>query len=251
MAVSDIDPAALALFEYTRSRVGERGITDFSPNDPGYPGYVRLWTEIHRSGLIPERTQFDLSEVIALTAWADPDDYPEPERFRRYRRFTSAVGIALVHSGSDSDDVRVANYLARDLLVDLDRTGSGGDHLHLLRRVFRSSRAVLAAAGYENGYPFFTLDMMILAQIDGDWESADGAAAQLIEDESQVRRSDDLGYPVIDKRFLFGWSNYDQLHRDWQALVGELRNPRGDGSTQLVIDALGEGWDRAGARAGG
>lgn len=247
MAVNDIDPAVLALFEYTRSRVTEREIADFSPNDPGYPDYVRLWTEIHRSGLIPERTQFDLSEVIGLTAWADPDDYAEPERFRSYRRFTSAVGLALIHFGNDSDDVRVANYLARDLLIDLDRTGGGGEHLRLMKRVFPSSRAVLAAAGYENGYPFFSLGMMILAQIDGDWESADAAAAQLIEDESEVRRSDELGYLVIDNRFLFGLSNYDQLHRDWQALAEELRNPRGDESTQLVIDALGEGWDWAGA----
>lgn len=235
-----IDESVCALFEFTRGEITGREIVDYSPGDPGYPDYVKLWSEIHRTGQIPQRTEFDLSEVIGLTAWLEPGGCREPVRFRRYRRFTSAVGVALLHSGNDSDEVRPANYLARDLIVDLDRELDGGGYLRLLRDVFPPTRDVLRASGWENQYPFWTFGMMLLAQMDGDWEAAHAAAAQLIEDESEVRRSEAVGYLVVDDRFLFGLSNYDQVHRDWYALAAGLRNPHGDGDTRLVIEALGD-----------
>lgn len=92
-----MDSAIDDLFQFTRSRVTEKDIADFSPNDPGYPDYVRLWTQVHRTGIIPRQIEFDLSEVIALTGWGVPSAYFNPEGFRNFRRFTSSVGVTLLH----------------------------------------------------------------------------------------------------------------------------------------------------------
>lgn len=231
-----MNPFVGALFEYTRARVTDQDIVDYSPGDPGYPDYVRLWTEIRRSGKIPERSEFDLSEVIRLTGWAQPDCEKNPERFRCYRRFTTCVGIALLHLGNDSECVRPANYLARDLIIDLDLTNI--KHLALARDVASVTRDILLADGSEVGYPFFTFAVMILAQVARDWSGAEAAATQLISDERAVRSNESLNYLIEDNRFLLGLSNYNQLHKDWLAFAGDLRNPNSHEDTQSVIDAL-------------
>ncbi|WP_170266888.1 hypothetical protein [Brevifollis gellanilyticus] len=228
--------SVIRLFEYTRSRVTERDILDFSPGDPGYPDYVKMWTEIWRSGGIPQETEFDLSEVIGLTGWARPEAWGEPERFRRYRRFTSAVGVALLHQGNDSDSVRPANYLARDLVVDLDERC--GEHLALLRAVAESTRTVLNATNVEVEFPYFTFAMMILAQRALDWSGSERAAAQLMEDEGAVRANTALNWLVCDDRFLLGLSVHGQLRGDWISLARGLRNPTRHEETQLVMEAM-------------
>lgn len=231
-----MDSSVVNLFQYTQSRVTDQDIIDFSPGDPGYGDYVKLWTQIRRSGSIPRETEFDLSEVIGLTGWANPEEWDDPERFRNYRRFTSAVGVALLHEGNDSESVRVANYLARDLIVDLDSTSKR--HLALLRDVAASTRLVLSTTNLDDGFPFFTFISMILAQRAGDWQVSEQAAAQLIEDDSVVRANESLNWRVQDDRFLLGLSNYDQLHADWISLARGLENPNNHEETQLVVDAL-------------
>jgi hypothetical protein len=231
-----MNPSVDALFQYTRSRVTDQDIVDFSPGDPGYPDYVKLWTQIRRSGAIPRQSEFDLSEVIGLTGWAKPEQERDPERFRCYRRFTSAVGVALLHYGNNSESVRVANYLARDLVIDLDPTSKR--HLSLLRSVAESTREVLSTTNLDEGYPFFTFVSMILAQKARDWSGAEVAATQLINDENAVRQNESLNWMVTDDRFLLGLCNYDQLHHDWISFAETLRNPNAHEDTQLVIDAL-------------
>ncbi len=216
--------------------VTEQDIIDFSPGDPGYPDYVRLWTQIKRSGSIPPQTEFDLSEVIGLTGWAKPEEWDDPERFRNYRRFTSAVGVALLHGGNDSESVRVANYLARDLVIDLDLTSKR--HLSLLRSVVAATREVLSTTNLDEGYPFFTYAAMILAQKARDWNASEAAATQLIEDEAAVRKNDSLNWTIEDDRFLLGLSVYDQLHKDWISFAQALKNPNQHEDTQLVLEAL-------------
>ncbi|BDS07496.1 hypothetical protein NT6N_25360 [Oceaniferula spumae] len=233
-----MDSSATALFEFTRSRVTDEDIVNFSPSDPGYPNYVKLWTQIRRSGVIPNDADFDLTEVIGLTGWAKPKEWKKPERFRIYRRFTSAVGIALLHQGHDSETVRPANYLARDLLIDLDP--SSERHITLMRDVCKSTRIILSTTNLDEGYPFFTLASMILAQKAGAWNEAEAAASQLIEDENAVRSNEILNWLVQDDRFLLGLSVYDQLHGDWKAIAKELKNPNQHEETQLVIDVLSQ-----------
>lgn len=223
-------------FELTRSKVTEQDIVDYSPGDPGYPDYVRLWKHIHQSGEVPRKTEFDLSEVIGLTGWVNPNNQKDPERFRNYRRFTSAVGLLLLHFGNPSEQVRPANYLARDLIVDLEQTNA--KTILLMRKLFSITRAQLILAGDENQYPFFTFGEMILAQVVKDYKVADSAASQLIEDEAIVRQSDSMRYLVQNDNFLLGLTNYDQLHQDWLKFAYELVNPNKHEDTQLVIDAL-------------
>jgi len=234
----EMDSSVISLFQYTQSRVTDQDIIDFSPGDPGYPDYVNLWTQIRRSGSIPLQTEFDLSEVIGLTGWAKPEQRNEPERFRNYRRFTSAVGVALLHQGNSSESVRVANYLARDLVVDLDPMSER--HLSLLRAVSISTRDVLSTSNLDEGFPFYTFTSMILAQRACDWSASESAATQLIEDESAVRANESLNWMIRDDRFLLGLSVYDQLHSDWIFLAEGLKNPNQHEETQLVIDALAQ-----------
>jgi len=232
-----MNPAIDALFQYTRSHVTEQDIVDFSPGDPGYANYVRVWTEILRTGVVPRESHFDLSEVIALTGWSLPEDWERPDRFLAYRRFTSAVAVTMLHFGNHSEDIRTANYLARDLLIDLDRANP--HYFSLLREVFPVVRDLLAATHGEPEYPFFTFGEMLLAQWAEDWETSQRAATRLIKDENAVRQSEVLGGYVESDRFLLGLTNYDQLHDDWRAFAANLKNPTGHEETQLVIEALG------------
>jgi hypothetical protein len=220
------------LFEYTRLRVTDQDIINFSPRDPGYPDYVKLWTEILRSGTIPQQWEFELSEVIELTGFWAPERTSDPERFRCYRRFTSAVAAAMIHYGHHSENVRVANHLARDLIIDLDLTSQR--HLTLLRSVAESSREVLSTTNFDVAYPFFTFASMFFAQKAQDWDGADLAATQLIKDESAVRRN----MSTENDQFLLGLSFYNQHNDDWLTFAQELKNPKGHEDTQLVIEAL-------------
>jgi len=224
------------LFQYTRLKVTDQDIVEFSPGDPGYPNYVKLWTQIRRTGSIPQHSEFDLFEVIGLTGWSRLDDYQETDRFLNYRRFTSAVGVALLHQGNHSDRVRDANYLARDLLIDLDPNNER--HLSLLRPVAACTKDVLRTTNREEGYPFFTFLSMILAQRASDWGAAESFATELIEDENAVRKNKSLNWMITDNRFLLGLSNFDQLHNDWIRFAQALRNPNDHEDTQLVIDSL-------------
>lgn len=233
-----MNPHVNSLFEFTQSRVSEKHIADFSPSDPGYDSYVRLWTRILRSGEIPTKTEFDLSEVIGLTGWSNPSDFDDPTRFRDYRRFTSAVAIGLIHSGNDSESVRPANYVARDLIIDCNTKEP--EHLMLVRNVFPITRAVLAATNYEEEYPYFTFGALILAQMSNDHDDAVRLARDLIADESAVRNNESLNWCIEDARFLLGLTSYDQLHSDWTRFAAELSNPKRDENMQLVIDAFTE-----------
>ncbi|MFK7789985.1 MAG: hypothetical protein AB8C95_10915 [Phycisphaeraceae bacterium] len=222
------------LFQLTRKRVTKQHIIDFSPNDPGYPDYVRLWTKILKSGVVPQETEFDLSEVIGLTGWAmDPS-----KRFREYRRFTSAVGVALLVFGNDPEQVRIANYLARDLLIDLDTDSH--EHLKAVRQVFPVVRHALVEAGDEEEYAFFTLGMLILAQMCGDFDACPAIAQQVIDDDQSIRdafSSDTYSFP---SDLLLGLTVYEQLHTDWIHFVSTNTNPVGDENIQLIIESFAD-----------
>lgn len=226
------------LFQLTRRRISKRHIVDFSPADPGYDAYVRLWSEIHRTGEIPRESEFDLSEVIGLTGWADAVDYDSGKRFRDYRRFTSAVAVALVTGGNDSECVRVANYLARDLIIDIDINDR--EHFDAVRKVFPAVRDALIMSNNENEYPFFTLGSLILAHQAGDFKPMPSLAKQLIDDEAAVRNKEELKWSVVDSRFLFGLTVYDQLNREWVRLVSSITNPNNDNNIQWIIDRLAD-----------
>lgn len=234
-----MNAAVDALFQHARSKVTYQDIRDYSPSDPSYGKYVSLWTQIRLTGNIPRETkfpretEFHLSEVINLVGgFGKPWPCEQEPGYRRLRRFTSSVGIALLHFGNDSWGIRPSNYLARDLLIELDR--SSKQQVSILREVVAATREVLLADG-DPEYPFYTFSAMILAQIARDWRSAEAAATQLISDESAVRKNDPF---VKDDRFLLGLSVFDQLNNEWIAFAQGLKNPNKHDDTQLVIEAL-------------
>ena len=117
--------------------------------------------------MIPQQDEFDLSKVISLTGFSNSDEWESPERFRNYRRFTTAVAVALLHQNTYSHLCRPVNYLARDLVIDLDSTTK--EHLRLLRDVVASTGFILSSPKIDEQFPFFTFASMILAQKAEDW----------------------------------------------------------------------------------
>ena len=228
--------AILDLFHYSLAEISDQHIVDFSPSDPGYHNYVREWRSILTSKSVPKSSNFDLSEVIGLTGWSDPGDWDSPLRFLEYRRFTSSVALVLYSNGIDGESVRPANYLARDLMVDLD-VDSDQYVIHVTRAL-SATRNILISDGHEEDYPFFTLALLILAQRREDWSESERLAIQLIEDENRVRNDDNLNYCIENDSFLLGITIYDQVHKDWVVLAKELSNPTNHMDTQLVIDSL-------------
>ena len=231
-----MNEAVEKLFHYARAEMTEQDIRNFSPSDPGYGNYVELWTKIWRTGEVPEKSEFDLSEVIRLTHGMNAEESVDPRRFRAYRRFTRAVALALIHSGNSSERVLPVNYLAHDLIIDLD--SSDQKHLCLLREVFPPTREVLIAMGDEDEYLYFTFGMLILAQRAKDWEDAANASAMLIADENAVRAKTFAELGMRPGQFLLGQTYFDDVQEDWIAWSRQLSNPQNDENIRLVMDAL-------------
>lgn len=235
-------PNVRSLFELTRKRITRKHIEDYSPADPGYPDYVKLWRRIHKTGDVPQKSEFDLSEVIGLTGWATPDGwYPSDEadhseRFKAYRRFTSAVAVVLLMYGNDSESVRIPNYLARDLLVDTSLEDR--EHFDAVRGVLPVVRQILLETNYEEEYPFYSMGSLLMAYFAEDYSELPSLAKQVIEDDDVVRKKPLLKRGVWDSRLLFGLTNHGQLNKDWMMLISKLTNPVNDENLQLVIEAF-------------
>ena len=239
MFESPVPESVEEFFLLSRREVTKDDVMTFAPTDPGYDDYVREWSEIQRSGIIPLEPNFDLTEVIGMTSWADPNSWSgDVQRFLAFRRFTSTVALILIHRGNDAEAVRPAVYLARDLIVDLiDYYPTGVKFLPTLRSVFRDTRTLLRS-NCEPEFPFFTLGLLILSQLDNDWTSAEHAAEQLLTDEWEARGF--LGCFSWSPEFLFGLTVYDQLSSDWRKMIARLQNPTHHEATALIIDAFRE-----------
>lgn len=231
-----MDKSVLEFFNCCRSNVSQQDIVDFAPQDPGYDNYVQVWTEILSSGEIPEVSSFDIAEVIGLTGFANPAEEVSAERFLKFRRFTSSLGVALINKGIASDVVRPPNYLARDLLVD---TVDCDLEVHeLLYKVFSATRNSLFNSKEEIEYPFFTFGEIVLGQRLNDYQSCAKDAAQLIDDEAFVRNEESYSYLVQSDEFLLGITNFDQFHKDWKELASALSNPVNDENLELIIQSI-------------
>ena len=142
----------------------------------------------------------------------------------------------MIAFGNDTESVRVGNYLARDLIIDTEIADR--NHVESVRRVFPVLRRILANTNHEIEYPYFTFGSLILAQVAGDFDESDLLAQRLIEDEANARNNESLNWEIVDSRFLFGLTSYDQLNSDWMSLASKLSNPSNDTNLQLVIDAI-------------
>ncbi|RCS54618.1 hypothetical protein DTL42_05650 [Bremerella cremea] len=228
-----------ALFEYVRNQITEQHIQDYSPSDPGYHDYVRVWTKLLQSGQIPQQTDFELTEVINLTGWGNPVDYDDPEAFRAYRRFTTCVAWGLISHGQTAEYIRPMNYLAYDLVTDCLPTNH--QYFSLVRDLLPSLRDYLNNSQDEVEYPFLTLAALILADRAGDHNEVTRLAIELIEEEANIRHDERFRYGVRhDSQFLFGRTVYEQRQEGWIFWTKGVSNPSKDINVQLILEAFSQ-----------
>lgn len=227
-----MNPHIQALVDYTRSRVTAEHLARSVPDDPGTPDYLRVWKSLLQDSELPSKVSFEYSEVIGSASGGLPKDPQKATEKRCFRRFTSAVALALIHAGNDP---RPVNYLAHDLVVDCDSREP--EHLQLVRATLLPTRDLLAISSCDAEFPFFTFAALLLAQLSCDIDQTCQLAAQLIADEAMARDST-LQDSSSDSRFLLGLTEYVQLHRNWIALASQLSNPTNDESMQLIIEAF-------------
>jgi hypothetical protein len=124
----------LELFEYSLGLVSPDDIAAFCPSDPGYPDYVRTFTEILTTRRVPEKGSFEVSETLELTLYEDADTERNPERFRRFRTFTNAVGLAMSLGTGLSANIFLAPI---EYLKSLEADSSAMSDIELSRLVNR------------------------------------------------------------------------------------------------------------------
>ncbi|MGC4016523.1 MAG: hypothetical protein QM755_18670 [Luteolibacter sp.] len=176
-------PSCQYLFEVARDAVTRRDIVDFCTRDPGYRDYVAAFQEIRVSPVPPSESHFAISETIGLTQWTKPEEYSDPDRFRRFRVFTNAVGIGLWFHWNDNF-IHAPNYLAIGLIDDLHALGDESLLAHL-PQVFEDLRHTLAAREDSEAI-FLLLGQLVLAFM-GHAPGVDPAelAKQILAEESQ------------------------------------------------------------------
>ena len=226
-------PAVRKLFDYTSRHVTPKDVSDFCPDDPGYPGYVRVFTAILSSGVPPSKSHFHITETIDLTRWSDADGEADPTRFRRFRTFTHSVGVVIVAGAEGPSECIPLNYLAISLLDDAYSLQD--THLmQLLPPVFAELyQRIVETEEVAEEAPFLLLGQLILALL-GFAPSADVAClSERIISES----SKHAGH--ASPEFFWGGTFFNQLHHRWKHFV-ELSFP-GDAANNSIAalrDAL-------------
>ena len=167
-----------------------------------------------------------------MTGWSKPASYTSPQRFREYRRFTSSVAAALVFLEKDTENIRVANYLARDLIIDADPTDK--EHFDAVANVFPVLQNTLEIS-LDVEHSFFTLGSLILSHMSNNYDKMAEFAERLKKEESEAIYS---WCNKKDSRFPFGITIFDQLKEDWDTFIAGLTNPNNDKEVQFILDGL-------------
>lgn len=217
------------LFHYAIGFVTPADIAAFAPGDPGYPDYVRQWREILAARSIPQQANFDITETVDLTRWAEADRESDPVRFRRFRVFTSAVALGMAVRDRVDDDQFPPNYTLIRLIDDADALRDLA-LWRLLAPAFEEVHQAWTRQPSEEA-PFGLLGLLLVhAHLGAENSVLETIAERLIEQESrcETRASTD---------FLFGCTHYDQLDRHWKRHVKALLPPASP-SLGLVRDAL-------------
>ena len=200
------------LFAHASRHVTAKDIADFCPNDPGYANYVRAFVQILTSGTPPDSYDFDIIETINLTQFSDPAREVDPFRFRWFRTFTNAVGIAML-TGSESSDFITPNYLAIRLIEDAN-TLNDESLLCLLPNVLAEFHDHIASEEwFAAETPFLSLGQLIVICLGhGPPEEIPRLADQLIaEADKHAGQS--------SNEFLWGCTMFDQFHDRWRHFV--------------------------------
>ncbi|MES2570068.1 MAG: hypothetical protein V4710_08435 [Verrucomicrobiota bacterium] len=223
MCGADSTPVA-RLLEYTRLRVTEQDFYDFCVNDPGYGDYIQALTRVLISGAVPDEYAFDLYETIRSAHLHDPEREPhrapDPPRFRRFRTFTNAIGIAMAYGPQGPYELAPARFMVLSLLEDAYALQER-ELLELLTPAFSALYHRIKGTELWEA-PYLTLAQLILAFL-GFAPSADTAALgeQLIADEAWER-------DISAAELLRDCRNFNSDYSDycpWLELV-ELSFPR-------------------------
>lgn len=194
----------------------QRDVADFCPDDPGYARYVRVFTRLLSEPSPPLTSNFEISETIGLTRWGDAEKETDPIRFRRFRVFTNAIGIAITVLGDGPSEDLPPIYLAGSLLDDSFVLGDA-ELLKLLPPVLAALHdRILGNEWFSGEVPFMTLGELLLAlKKSAPKIDTEDLATRVISEASKERR-------WARSEFFWGCTNYNQLHDRWRHLVEQV-----------------------------
>lgn len=224
-----------ALFNYCRQYVDESIISRFCPADPGYKAYVQEWSDILRKGSIPEESNFEVSETVGLTMWADTTS---PD-FLRFRCFTNSVALPLM-CVRHAEVVFDLNYPLARLLSDTVFLQDARLLLLIKSAIEACYECCRQSPRWSSEFvPWCAYALTLVAACRGDEPNLTEWAARTVDLEAELRRSIS-GDSQISDMFLFGTASYGTLLPVWFALT-ELLLPayRYCESVALILDALG------------
>lgn len=212
--------AALNFFKYAADNVTLEDVAKFCPNDPGYPDYVREFSAILTSRIIPTEFDFDITETINLTRWGKPEQEFQKQqaiRYRRFRIFTNAVGLAIILGPNEDGWNMGCNYYAISLLDDIAEL----EDLYaneLLLPVLNEMHHKLSHTGSPEEAVFYLLAQLFLALMGhAPKTNLNELVNQLIAEERRLDTDND-----DRQEFLWPRTSFDQLHDRWRHFVEKL-----------------------------
>jgi len=205
-----VDVAFQALFDHARARVSEADIRAHAPNDPGYGGYVQVWSAIVRQDRLPRSRAFAVTEPIDLSSWSTAQEEPDAS-FRRYRVLLKSVALCWHAEGSPLDGPNEALAL---LLDDAAMLADPELFARLVPAVLATHAGLRAAQHVE--LAFVSLALVILQAMDPRAGLDVGALAlRVVEEElAVVSRGDGRG-----PAFVWGLTCFTGKQAVWRRLV--------------------------------
>ncbi len=179
------------LIDAARAHVTVEDIENFVMNDPGYPDYVRVWSQILKTGFIPTKNK--LRGLMFVDAFALSENINmfnhfrrcSNVRFRNYQVLTSSVGLLMTSLGYPEDDISPSRCVS-NLLFNAKRLRRR-QILKWLEPAFIELHRGLVQHESRHA-PFALLGRLLLAYMGyGSREQIAQLARQVIDDEADLR----------------------------------------------------------------
>lgn len=237
------DKSLADFFESHRARVTDEDIEDMVPSDPGSGDYAQFLKAIRKNGLLPDRPDGDLWEVVCAPPIGPKKPLPSPqaEQFQasmvRYRNFVFSIALGSVDTGADNDWIWL--HPISWLLEDADRRDRS--YLRLLRSALDATGEKLAHPNYwRDAPPFFTLGMLILSSWLTDSAGVSTAAKRIIREDGDFRADQKARWGQAAPGFL--WDIQEIVSKDRLAVLkrmaAEIQNPANDFDVECVLRSL-------------
>jgi hypothetical protein len=199
----------MELFRYAASRVSWKDVEEFVRHDD----LVFEWNHILSTRSLPTVLNFEISEPIGFTQRTYAGSVRHPPRFRRFRIFTNSTGLAMAAAGMVHDSVPVI-YLMANLIEDARHLSDPALNGRLLSALdeFETLPGVF---GVEDRLFVQLSRILVRLMTQQDEDQIPQLTEMLIKAESQVPK-------VSSAEFLWGCTNFNQLHVVWKKNVGTL-----------------------------